>query len=80
MPVYDAKCDTCEHEFEERRKSQDEVGHCPICGNTAHTIWTMVPILDKAKDPYDLLDGRIPDSRPIKSFANDKRRGGKNTV
>ena len=80
MNLYDARCNDCGLEFEERRKWDDPVARCPNCGGHASTIWKRVPILDKAKDPYDLLDGPIPSSKPIKSFAKDKRRGGKDTV
>ena len=81
MPSYDARCNTCEHEFEERRKNTEPVSECPRCGGEASTIWLRVSILDKAKDPYDLISsGTIPDAKPIKSFAKDHRKGGKNTV
>ncbi len=80
MPLYDARCNECDYTFEELRKSTDQVGQCPQCGGAARTIWTTVPLLDKAKDPYDLIStGGVPD-KPIKSFANDRRSGGKNTV
>ena len=80
MPLYDQECDHCGHNFEERRPWDDTPADCPECRGPSHTIWKTVPMLDKAKDPYDLLHGPIPDSKPIKSFANDKRKGGKDTI
>lgn len=81
MATYDARCDSCGFKYEEIRKPNDPVSTCPMCNSSGHTIWTTVPILDKAKDPYDLISsGTIPDSKPIKSFAKDHRKGGKDTV
>ena len=80
MPKYDTRCGTCDHIFEHTRKSSAPVPACPNCGNTATVIWLSTPSIDRAKDPYDLLDGPIPSSRAIKSFANDRRKGGKDTV
>jgi putative FmdB family regulatory protein len=81
MPLYDARCTKCEHEFEESRRWDEGVSSCPVCHSVARTIWKRVPILDKAKDPYDLIEcGTVPDPKPIKSFAKDHRKGGKNTV
>jgi hypothetical protein len=37
-------------------------------------------ILGFEKKPYDLLDGPIPGAKRIKSFANDRRKGGKDTT
>lgn len=81
MAKYDARCKECDHEFEEFRKWSEPCSPCPQCkSNNTVTIWKTVPILDKACDPYDKLDRVIPDSKPIKSYANDRRRGGKDTT
>ena len=80
MPLYDARCNDCGHEFEERRKYDDPVSDCPQCFGPCKNIWKSVSLLDKAKDPYDYLDGPIPDPKPIKSFANDRRTKGKDTT
>jgi putative FmdB family regulatory protein len=81
MPLYDARCNSCGKEYSEIRKSSEPVTTCPLCGADGRTIWKTVPILDKAKDPYDLISsGTVPDSKPIKSFAKDHRKGGKNTI
>jgi putative FmdB family regulatory protein len=84
MPLYDFRCEACSHEFEYRMK-YEELKHygpeCPACGShfTKH-VWLAGPSVDKAKDPFDLLDGPIPDSKPIRSYANDRRKGGKDTT
>ena len=81
MPKYDARCKDCDNLFEEERPWQADVADCPSCGSTnTRTVWTRVLLLDKAKDPYDYLDGPIPSSRQIKSFGNDRRKGGKDTT
>ena len=80
MNLYDARCTSCDHVFEERRGASDPVRSCPLCGAKSVTIWRSVPLLDRAKDPYDYLDGPIPSPKPIKSFANDRRNKGKDTT
>ena len=78
MPLYDCRCNKCRNEFEYMGPSHTAPGPCIKCNSDdTRIIWKTVPILDKAKDPYDYLDGPIPDSKPIKSFANDRRKGGK---
>lgn len=80
MPIYDTRCNECEYEYTVNRKWDADPAACPLCGGTGKTIWKSAPILDRAKDPYDYLNGRIPAPKKIKSFAKDKRKGGKNTV
>ena len=78
MPLYDGSCDDCGTEFEERRPADAEVGPCPKCNSTnTRCVWLTVPRYERVKDPYDKLHGVIPDSKPIKSYGNDRRRGGK---
>ena len=80
MPKYDARCETCDHVFEEERPWNAPVRPCPECAGRSHVIWKRIGVLDKAKDPYDSLDGPIPQAQPIKSFAHDRRKKGKDTV
>jgi len=81
MNIYDARCNNCNDTFEYRAKPGATAPCCSSCGSLdTKRIWKSVPILDKAKDPYDLLDGHIPQSTPIKSFATDHRKGGKDTT
>jgi hypothetical protein len=81
MPIYDERCtdDSCGHEQEVRR-SYDADSPCERCGGSTRVFWKSVPHTSSACDPYDYLDGHIPASRPIKSFANDRRKGGKDTT
>lgn len=82
MPVYDARCNECGYEYEYRGPSYLAPGSCDTCGSDdCKIVWLgQTPSIDRAKDPYDYLDGRIPESKPIKSFANDRRKGGKDTT
>ena len=81
MNIYDARCNNCNATFEYRGKAGGTTPACTVCDSEdTKRIWKSVPILDKAKDPYDLLDGHIPQSTPIKSFATDHRKGGKDTT
>lgn len=38
--------------------------------------------IDRAKDPFDLIgaSAKIPSAKAIKSFAHDRRKGGKDTT
>ncbi len=84
MPVFDVRClDPQCGEVTEVFKAFRDAYPCPVCKHP-HTK-TLMPLMrdqHKAKDPFDLVGpgARIPDSRPIKSFANDKRKGGKDTT
>lgn len=81
MPLFDCKCGQCGEVWEERKAFTDPAGECPKCGSyDTRTLLGGSKVLQKAKDPYEYLNGPIPSSKPIKSFANDRRRGGKNTV
>lgn len=64
MPRYDFKCEKCEHIWEDTipaSQVKDYAPECPECGsNFTKMVWTKVPVLDKAKSPYDLLDKGSP--------------------
>lgn len=82
MGVWDARCKDCNETYEYRGPSFKAPGSCTHCGSDdTKIVWLRgFPSVDRAKDPYDLLNGPIPDGKPIKSFANDKRKGGKDTT
>lgn len=83
MGVWDCRCNECGNDYEFRGPSYRSPGSCDVCGSDdTRIVWTRgsFPSIDTAKDPYDYLDGPIPDSKPIKSFANDRRKGGKDTT
>ena len=75
---WDVRCERCDHVWEEHKEFSDPDPECPQCGsNFTHTMRSLGQLFVKAKDPYDYINGRIPDAKPIKSFAKDYRRGGK---
>lgn len=65
MPVYDVRCESCGWEEEIRRKSTEDNPPCGKCGGLVRVVWKTVPIGEKAKDPYNYLDGPIPSSQKI---------------
>ena len=43
MPVYEYRCDTCNHQFELRQKFSDvPADHCPMCGDAVHKMVSAV--------------------------------------
>jgi putative FmdB family regulatory protein len=82
MPLYDVRCNDCGHEWEVRKGFSDPLPSCPECGaERAKVFWKSLKVLDKAKDPYDLISsGNYEPTRKVKSFANDRRKGGKDTT
>jgi len=80
-PLHDYRCGRCDHTFEIRARQGDTI-ECPHCGSSStRLVFLSGPSIRGApKDPYDALDRVIPDSKPIKSFARDRRTGGKNTT
>ena len=80
MPVFDCKCERCENIWEEVKKYEDPAPECPACGSNFTRTLLGAPFVPRCKTPYDMLEGYRPDSgKQIKSFANDKRKGGKAT-
>lgn len=80
-PLHDWRCRRCDNTFEARGR----VGDAPTCLRCGCESVSLVFLRSAGvhglhKDPYDALDRVIPDSKPIKSFANDKRKGGKDTT
>lgn len=80
MPIYDIKCLKCDEVAEILQRYAEEPV-CPSCGGEA----VRLPCAPKGIHgleyrPYDALDRVIPDSKKIKSFANDRRKGGKDTT
>ena len=80
-PLHDWRCGRCDNTFEERGRAEDNPP-CPSCGSVNTRMVFIRSAMVKAADydPYDALDRVIPDSKPIKSFANDRRKGGKDTT
>ena len=73
MPKYDHRCEDCQNTWEVVRKADETAGPCPECGSDKNVlVWKTVPILDKAKDPYDLLDGKGQRGDGKKIFSGPK--------
>ena len=68
MPYFDIACEACGNVFEEKLKNAKEpTSCCPKCGSAfTKQVWLSFPSIDRAKDPFDYLDGRIPDPRKTK--------------
>lgn len=80
MPKFDLRCKTCHHEWE-AFKAYADPAVCPECkSETTLTLMPLMRPLEKAKDPYDYLHGAIPSPKKVKSFAHDRRKGGKDTT
>lgn len=66
MPVYDVRCKECNREWEVHRKYDAPNPSCEACGcEDVVTIWKTVPSNHTEKDPYDMLDGKIPSGKKI---------------
>ena len=72
MPKYDTRCTKCEHEEEIWRYADTPNPACSHCGGETVVIWKTVPVLDKAKDPYDLLEGKGQSGGGKKIFSGPK--------
>ena len=72
MPKYDTRCVNCNHEEEITRSGSEANPPCTACGGDTVLFWRTVPILDKAKDPYDLLDGKGQSGGGKKIFSGPK--------
>lgn len=84
MPRFDVRCleEGCGHTWAQS-KPFDEWVQCPRCysGNTK-TLMPRVQGIDRAKDPFDLVrkDMSLPSSKKIKSYANDRRKAGRDST
>lgn len=81
MPSYDARCNVCQAEFEYLGKYENAPGNCPKCESPdTRVIWKTVPVLDKAKDPYDLLTGKGSSGGAGKKIISGPKYSSKTTV
>ena len=79
MPVFYVRCLACNHKWEMVKQFRTGA-ECPNC-KSDETV-TLMPLMKrpaKAKDPYDMINDNTG-SKPIKSFAKDHRKGGKDTT
>lgn len=77
---YDVRCKTCKHLYEYEGPSEKAPGECPECGSDdTMIVWVSgFPAIDKAKDPYDYLDGK--GSKPSKKIVSGPKYSSKTTV
>lgn len=80
-PIFDVQCLDCQHVWEQRKLYGTEAC-CPECTSmNTKTLLTGFKY-QRVKDPFDLVDKSmsLPPSKKVKSYGNDKRRGGKDTT
>lgn len=82
MPIYENQCVKCGHKWEVLQPFAAEPPACPECKaeGTKRLISAPKGVHGGEYNPYDALDRVVPDPKPIKSFANDRRKGGKDTT
>lgn len=80
MPVFDVRCEKCDVVVEVS-KAYDEEHLCTVCSTPTKTLMPRMkgPSWRVEQDPFDAVDKgmQLPDGKKIKSFANDRRKGGK---
>lgn len=81
MPFFDYQCENCGHKWEWLGSYNERPAQCPNCN--AYKIVRLPSIntkpVYKEGNVYDQLEKGLP-GVSIKSFANDKRKGGKDTT
>lgn len=78
MPVFDIRCEKCDEVVEVSKAFHDSVP-CPTCGHPhTKTLMPRVTGLPRETDPFHQKVGNT--DKPIKSFGNDRRKGGKDTT
>ncbi len=83
MPLYDYRCQTCDHVFELRQSfSSEPVATCPSCNNGAQRVIHSVPVVFKGSGFYvnDYGKGRggsSGSSSSSESKDSDKESGSK---
>jgi putative FmdB family regulatory protein len=82
MPIYEYQCPKCNQLWDVLCRFEDQPPSCPSCGNPKTTRKISPPkgIHGGDYNPFDALSRSIPDGKRIKSFANDRRKGGKDTT
>ena len=81
MPLYDYRCQTCDHVFELRQSfSSEPVATCPSCNNGAQRVIHSVPVVFKGSGFYvnDYGKGRSGGSSSSSTSSDsDKDTGSK---
>ena len=81
MPLFDVRCMDCQHEWEVS-KAYDEAAICPECRSTITRTLLGATKVNLNRLPMDDIHKSmsLPGAKKIRSFANDKRKGGKDTT
>lgn len=81
MPLFDVQCMECDHRWEVSKAYEDTVD-CPECKGKITTTLLGATRVNLNRLPMDNIHKSmtLPGSKKIKSFANDKRKGGKDTT
>lgn len=81
MPLFDVQCMECDHRWEAYKAYEDKLD-CPECQGTITTTLLGCPRINLNRLPMDNIHKSmsLPGGKKIKSFGNDKRRGGKDTT
>ena len=75
MPLYDYRCQSCDHVFELRQSfSSEPVATCPSCNNGAQRVIHSVPVVFKGSGFYvnDYGKGRSGGSSSSSSSSDSK--------
>ena len=75
MPLYDYRCQTCDHVFELRQSfSSEPVATCPSCNNGAQRVIHSVPVVFKGSGFYvnDYGKGRSGGSSSSSTSSDSK--------
>jgi len=80
MPMFNMRCNQCGHEWEASKAYEAKVS-CPEC-DSLDTVTLLTGFnYTRVKSPMDLVHKSmsLPSAKKIRSFGNDRRRGGKDT-
>jgi putative FmdB family regulatory protein len=79
--MFDMKCEACDHIWEASKAYDDQL-ECPKCQSKETKTLLTGFRFQRVKDPFDLVHKgmHLPPTQTIKSYGNDKRRGGKDTT
>ena len=79
MPIYQYKCESCDHDFELKKSFKDDSNHvhCPECGEHAGRVFVPPAIIFKGSGFY-VTDYKKNATLP--SVNNDKPKENKESV
>lgn len=78
MPFFSTRCLDCPHDWDDLLKWDEWPKPCPKCGGTRTVRLPSYPSKQIQRETDPMKVGNA--DPPIKSFANDRRKGGKDTT